>query len=218
MPFNPIDVFLHIDRYLAIVVGYFGHWSYFVLGFVIFMETGFVFMPFLPGDSLLFTAGAFMASGILSPIWTVPVMILGAILGDAINYIMGRWFSDHFLAGQPIRFVKKAHLEKTQAFYDKHGSRMIVLARFVPIVRTVAPFLAGLMEMNPRVFFSYNVFGGVLWASLFLAAGYFFGNIPAVKERFSLVVMGVVALSVSPLIFEALSAKWLKRADKLKRM
>lgn len=193
---NLIDIFLHLDKYLAIIISNYGMATYAVLFLVVFMETGFVVTPFLPGDSLLFAAGA-LAPLTTIDIWPVYILFLvAAILGDTINYWIGHFF------GLRMTFVKREHLEKTQKFYDKHGDITIILARFVPIVRTFAPFVAGIAKMDYRHFINYNVIGGFLWVTLFTWGGYFFGNLPFVKANFHYVVLVIIFLSVTPILFE----------------
>lgn len=214
-----VDLFLHIDKNLAIVIHNFGGWSYFLLFFVIFMETGFVVTPFLPGDSLLFAAGA-LASSVqafdIKLLW--PLMVLAAFLGDTANYWIG-----HFLGAKVFdpeaklsilglkikisKIFKPEYLHKAQAFYDKHGGIAIVLARFVPIVRTFAPFVAGVGKMHYEKFLSFNAVGGLLWVTIMLMSGYFFGNIPFVKENFHYVVVIIILISVVPILIEWLKSK-----------
>jgi membrane-associated protein len=193
-----VDFFLHIDKNLAIVIAQFGGWSYVILWLVIFMETGLVVTPFLPGDSLLFAAGALAAMGSFN-IWLLYLlMIVAAVLGDAVNYSIG-----HFIGPKAFnsksKLLKKEYLDKAQAFYDKHGGVAITLARFVPIVRTFAPFVAGIGKMKYSYFAFYNVMGGVAWVTLFLWGGYFFGNVPFVKENFHYVVVAIILISVVPI-------------------
>jgi len=204
---NIIDFFLHIDKNLAMVINQFGLWSYAILFFVIFMETGLVVTPFLPGDSLLFAAGALTASlGVfdIKLLWIL--MLLAAFLGDTANYWIG-----HFIGPKAFnsksRFLKKEYLDKAQAFYDKYGGKAIVLARFVPIVRTFAPFVAGIGKMHYGKFLSYNAIGGFIWVSLMLFAGYFFGNIEFVKTNFHYVVVVIIAVSLVPILVEVIKAK-----------
>ena len=211
---NLIDLFLHIDKHLATVIQYFGMWSYVVLFGVIFIETGLVIMPFLPGDSLLFAAGALSASVEAFNIVTLwLLMTVAAFLGDTVNYWIGhtigsKVFDPNFQFSifnfqiKLNKFFKKEYLDKAQAFYDKHGGKAIVLARFVPIVRTFAPFVAGVGEMRYGKFISYNAVGGLTWVSLFTLGGYFFGNIPFVKHNFELVVVAIVLVSVVPMVWE----------------
>lgn len=197
---SAIDVVLHIDTYLGQIIALFGNWTYLVLFVVVFAETGLVFTPFLPGDSLLFGIGAFTAQGYFN-IWLITVILMfAAILGDSVNYWAGYHIGEKILARS--RFVKREHLEKTKAFYHKHGKKTIILARFVPIVRTFAPFVAGVGKMEYATFLLYNVIGGVLWVGLFVLAGYFFGNIAFVKENFGLFIIGIIVLSFVPMLVE----------------
>jgi membrane-associated protein len=198
-----LDVFLHVDDHLHALLEAWGPWTYVLLFTIILCETGLVVMPFLPGDSLLFAAGA-MAALYPDDLGLVPLLVLlsiAAILGDTINYFLGRWIGPRAFSLNTW-FLKHEHLEKTQAFYDRHGGKTIVLARFVPIVRTFAPFVAGVGKMHYPTFLWFNVVGGLLWVVLCTVAGYFFGNIEAVKKHFELVVIGIVLVSVLPLAWE----------------
>ena len=198
-----LDVFLHVDDHLHALLEAWGPWTYVLLFAIILCETGLVVMPFLPGDSLLFAAGA-MAALYPDDLGLVPLLVLlsiAAILGDTINYFLGRWIGPRAFSLNTW-FLKHEHLEKTQAFYDRHGGKTIVLARFVPIVRTFAPFVAGVGKMHYPTFLWFNVVGGLLWVGLCTVAGYFFGNIEAVKKHFELVVIGIVLVSVLPLAWE----------------
>jgi membrane-associated protein len=198
-----LDVFLHVDDHLHALLDAWGPWTYVLLFAIILCETGLVVMPFLPGDSLLFAAGA-MAALYPDDLGLVTLLVLlsiAAILGDTINYFLGRWIGPRAFSLNTW-FLKHEHLEKTQAFYDRHGGKTIVLARFVPIVRTFAPFVAGVGKMHYPTFLWFNVVGGLLWVVLCTVAGYFFGNIEAVKKHFELVVIGIVLVSVLPLAWE----------------
>ena len=209
-----IDLFLHIDKNLAMVIEQFGMWSYVLLFGVIFCETGLVILPFLPGDSLLFAAGALSASLGSFNIWLLwGLMVLAAFVGDTVNYWIGhaagsKAFDPNFkfkilnLEIKTSKILKLEYLEKAQAFYDKHGGKAIVLARFVPIVRTFAPFVAGVGKMNYKNFITYNFFGGLTWVTLFTFGGYLFGNIPIVKENFHYMVVGIILFSVVPIVWE----------------
>ncbi len=201
-----IDIFLHLDVYLADVIQTYGTWTYALLFLVIFMETGFVVTPFLPGDSLLFAAGTFAALGAMDIRLLWLLMATAAIGGDTINYWIGHYIGPRAFSGN-VRFLKKEHLEKTHAFYEKHGGKTIILARFIPIIRTFAPFVAGVGAMTYSHFIAYNVVGGLLWVTLFLAGGYFFGNIPFVKQNFEFVILGIIFISVLPPILEYLKAR-----------
>ena len=208
---HAIDVFRHLDKYLADLVIEYGVWIYAILFLVIFCETGLVVTPFLPGDSLLFAAGAIAASATvgadgetvgLSMVIMVPLLIVAAILGDATNFAIGSRVGPAFLEKEKLPFIKRSHIAKTQAFYEKHGSKTIVMARFVPIVRTFAPFVGGIGKMEYRTFAIYNVVGAVAWVCVCAIAGYFFGNIPIVKKNFEFVVLGIIAVSVLPIAWE----------------
>ena len=207
-----LDLFLHLDEHLSTILQTFGGWTYALLFFVIFLETGFVVTPFLPGDSLLFAAGTFAALGELKLAWLFFLMAGAAILGDTVNYWVGHLLRDRAMAGN-IRFVKQEHLERTHAFYEKHGGWAVVLGRFVPIVRTFVPFVAGVGAMTYSRFVMFNVLGGTAWTVLFLSAGYFFGNIPAVKHNFSLVVLGIILVSVVPMAWEWWKARRRTRGE-----
>ncbi len=202
-----IDLFLHIDKNLAIVIQNFGMWSYGLLWLVIFMETGLVVTPFLPGDSLLFAAGALSASmGSFNIVWLWILMMVAAFLGDTVNYWIGHYIGPKAFQSKS-KLLKKEYLDKAQAFYDKHGGKAIVLARFVPIVRTFAPFVAGVGKMNYGSFLAYNAFGGFVWVTIFTIGGYFFGNIPIIKENFHYMVVGIILLSVVPIVYEVVKAR-----------
>jgi membrane-associated protein len=196
-----IDVFLHLDRHLAEVTRDYGAWTNALLFVIVFCETGLVVTPFLPGDSLLFTAGALGSLGTLN-VWVLFLLLsLAAILGDTANYWIGKKIGPRAFDGA-IRFLKQEHLSRTEAFYEKHGKKTIILARFVPIVRTFAPFVAGVGSMRYGTFIAYNVFGGVAWVAICVFSGYFFGNIPLVKRNFSLVVLAIIGISMLPLFWE----------------
>jgi membrane-associated protein len=195
-----IDLVLHFDRHLDAIVGNYGTWTYGLLFLIIFCETGLVVTPFLPGDSLLFAAGAVAARGLLSIPTLCVLLMIAAIAGDAVNYWIGRAAASGVLHSRYKRFVRQEHLDKTHAFYERHGAKTIVLARFVPIIRTFAPFVAGFGAMAYSRFTMYNVAGGVLWILLFVVGGYLFGNLPFVREHFSLVVAGVIVASFLPMV------------------
>lgn len=204
-----VDLVIHFDKYLGLVINYFGPASYFVLFLIIFCETGLVFLPFLPGDSLLFVAGTFAGTGALD-IWILFfTLTLAAILGDSVNYALGKFIGEKVFLKNGL--LKKEHLDKAKRFYEKYGGKTIVLARFVPIVRTVAPFVAGMGEMKYAKFIGFNILGGVLWVGLFLFAGYFLGSIPIIKENLTLLVFIVIIVSFLPVIVELVKHKLEKK-------
>lgn len=196
-----IDIFLHLDHHLAEIIQQFGTGSYLILFLIIFAETGLVVTPFLPGDSLLFAAGTFAALGSFDLLILLLLLIAAAVIGDSVNYWIGARIGERAFSGR-VRFLKTEHLERTRAFYARHGGKTIVLARFIPIIRTFAPFVAGVGRMHYPRFLAYNVAGAVLWVSLFVLGGYFFGNIPAVRSNFTLVILAIIALSVVPVVVE----------------
>lgn len=199
-----IDLFLHLDEYLSQIITQYGTWTYALLFFVIFMETGFVVTPFLPGDSLLFAAGTFAALDALN-IWVLlGLLIVAAIGGDTVNYWIGHTLGER---AYNIKWIKKEYLDKTHAFFEKHGGKTIFLARFVPIVRTFAPFVAGIGKMSYGFFIRWNFIGGIVWVLLFTLAGYFFGNIPFVRANFEFVIIAIILISVLPMGYEWLKAR-----------
>ncbi len=201
-----VDIFLHLDRHLSEVISQYGGWTYGLLFFVIFMETGFVVTPFLPGDSLLFAAGTFAALDALNLYVLIILLAVAAVLGDTANYWIGHTIGERAYSGD-IRWLRQDYLERTHAFFEKHGGKTIFLARFVPIVRTFAPFVAGVGRMSYGYFLSYNVLGAAAWVSLMSSAGYFFGNIPVVKHNFSLAIIGVILISLIPIAFEGIRSR-----------
>jgi membrane-associated protein len=203
---NIIDLFVHLDQHLSRVISEYGTWTHLILFLIVFCETGLVVTPFLPGDSLLFAAGAFAALGALDVRLVVLLLIAAAVLGDTVNYWVGAYVGPRAFRGD-VRFLRKEYLDRTHAFYEKHGGKTIILARFVPIIRTFAPFVAGVGAMSYRRFITYNVMGAVLWVSLFVLGGYFFGNIPTVRENFTLVILTIIGISVLPIVVEALRAR-----------
>lgn len=196
-----IDFVLNIDDHLLEIVGNYGTWTYAILFLIIFAETGFVVTPFLPGDSLLFAAGAIAATGVLDPFLLFLLLFVAAVMGDSVNYATGQYFGTRFFK-ENARIFKMAYLRKTEDFYEKYGGKTIIIARFVPIVRTYAPFVAGASRMNYSRFIQYNIGGGVLWVGLFIAAGYLFGNLPFVKENFSITVLLIIVASLVPIFVE----------------
>jgi membrane-associated protein len=197
-----IDYILHLDRHLNVVLASVGMWSYLLFFAIIFAETGLVVTPFLPGDSLVFTLGTLAATGSLHIGWLFVILCAAAILGDSANYAVGKYFGSLILKKQGAWFLKKEHIDRTHRFYEKYGSKTIVLARFVPIVRTFAPFVAGVGRMSYGHFLTYNVVGGLLWITLFVFGGYFFGSAPIVKNNFGLVIIVIIILSILPALIE----------------
>lgn len=208
-----IDFVLHMDVYLNDIITNYGAWTYGILFFVIFIETGFVIMPFLPGDSLLFAAGTFAALGALNPIYLFLLLTVAAIIGDTVNYSIGHYIGPKAFSGE-IKFLKKEHLDKTQAFYDKHGGKTIILARFIPIIRTFAPFVAGIGTMKYSKFILYNVVGAISWVAIFISLGYFFGNISFVQKNFELVIFAIIFISFIPPVLEVLKARRESKVEK----
>lgn len=197
-----IDLFLHLDTHLYELVSAYGPWVYLILFIVVFAETGLVVTPFLPGDSLLFATGAIAATGALDANALVGLLLVAAVLGDATNYWIGHFVGPKVFTRQKSWFFNPEHLHRTHAFYEKHGGKTIIIARFVPIIRTFAPFVAGIGDMSYRRFFSFNVVGALLWVPGLVYAGYFFGNLPVVKKNFSLVIFAIIGLSVLPMVVE----------------
>jgi membrane-associated protein len=199
-----IDFILHIDVHLAELVAQYGVWIYGILFLILFCETGLVVTPFLPGDSLLFVAGALAAlpSNSLDVHVMAFLMVCAAVLGDAVNYTIGRLFGNRLFSNPNSKIFRQSYLTKTHQFYDKHGGKTIILARFVPIVRTFAPFVAGMGHMSYRHFAAYNVVGGLLWVLLFTYAGYLFGDLPVVQENLKLLIVGIILVSILPGIIE----------------
>lgn len=207
-----IDLFLHLDRHLNNLVQEYGPWTYLILFVVIFCETGLVITPFLPGDSLLFAIGAFAAQGSLNIGLLFVLLSVAAILGDTVNYWIGYRVGPKVFTKENVRFLNKKHLERTHQFYERHGGKTIIIARFIPIVRTFAPFVAGIGKMSYWRFVAYNVFGGILWIAAALFSGYFFGNIPFVKDNFTLVILAIIVISVLPALIEYLRHRHLTPA------
>jgi membrane-associated protein len=197
-----IDVILHLDRYLVILVQDYGAWIYLILFLVIFAETGLVVTPFLPGDSLLFVAGTLAAAGGMDVVLLIVLLCIAAIAGDSVNYAIGKHVGERLV--RRGRFVKQSHIDRTHAFFAKYGGKTIIIARFVPIVRTFAPFVAGLGQMDYGRFLLFNVAGGILWVVSLTTAGYFFGNLPIVKDNLSLVIIGIIIASIMPGVIEYL--------------
>lgn len=212
-----VDIFIHLDVYLSEIISTYGIWTYALLFLVIFLETGFVVTPFLPGDSLLFAAGAFSALGSLNIFFLVGLLIVAAVGGDTVNYWIGHKLGDKVYTSE-IKWIKKEYIDRTQEFYKKHGGKTIFLARFVPIIRTFAPFVAGIGKMPYGYFISYNFVGGITWVMLFSMVGYFFGNIPFIKHNFSLVIIAIIFISILPMLYEALKNYRKKQMDRKKEI
>lgn len=196
-----LDFFLHLDVHLAEIISSYGLWTYLILFAIIFAETGFVVTPFLPGDSLIFAAATFAGLGLLNPLLLFVLLTAAAILGDSVNYAIGHAIGPRVFR-EDVRFLKREYLDRTHAFFEKYGGKTIILARFMPIIRTFAPFVAGVGAMTYGKFLLYNIMGGMLWVGLFTTLGYFFGNIPAVQENFTFVILGIIFISVLPPIVE----------------
>jgi len=199
-----VDFILHIDVHLAELVAQYGIWIYAILFLILFCETGLVVTPFLPGDSLLFVAGALAAlpGNDLNVHLMVTLLVIAAILGDAVNYTIGRLFGEKLFSNPNSKIFRRSYLDKTHAFYDRNGGKTIILARFVPIVRTFAPFVAGMGHMSYRHFALYNVTGALLWVLLFSYAGYLFGDLPVVQENLKLLIVGIIVVSILPGVIE----------------
>ena len=210
-----IDFILHIDQHLVALTAQYGAWLYAILFWIVFCETGLVVTPFLPGDSLLFAAGAVAAAsqGNLNVHVVAGVLLAAAILGDAVNFAIGKYFGAKLFANPNSKIFKQEYLHKTHAFYEKYGGKTIILARFVPIVRTFAPFVAGMGDMNYSKFIRYNIIGALAWVLLLTYLGYWFGNLPMVKDNFGKVVIGIIVVSVLPMVFEMIKAKMGKQND-----
>ena len=202
-----IDFVLHIDQHLIELTQTYGLWIYAILFLIVFCETGLVVTPFLPGDSLLFAAGAVAALGGMNVHIAAALLLAAAVIGDAVNFAIGKYFGEKLFAKPDSRVFKREYLDKTHAFYEKYGGKTIILARFVPIVRTFAPFVAGMGDMHYGRFIRYNVIGALMWVGLLTYAGYFFGELPVVKNNFGLVVIGIIVVSVLPMAVEIAKAK-----------
>jgi membrane-associated protein len=197
-----LDIFLHIDKHLSELIQNYGLWTYLIMFTIIFLETGLVVTPFLPGDSLLFAAGTFAALGALDMLWLFVILSIAAIAGDTVNYWIGAYVGPKVFHKEKVRFLNKEYLDRTHQFYEKYGGKTIIIARFVPIIRTFAPFVAGIGSMTYWRFISYNVIGGIAWIVLCTLAGFFFGNLPIVKENFSLVILAIIIISILPGVIE----------------
>ncbi len=196
------DILLHSDKHLADIFTQYGLWIYAILFLIIFAETGFVVTPFLPGDSLLFATGALAATGGFNPHLMVVLLIVAAILGDTVNYWIGSYFGVKVFNKPKSRFFNPEHLRRTHAFYEKYGGKTIIFARFIPIIRTFAPFVAGIGEMSYAKFLAFNVIGGIVWVASFIYAGFWFGGMPIVKKNFTLVILAIIVISILPAVIE----------------
>jgi membrane-associated protein len=214
MDFNPIDLVLHLDVYLDMLVTNYGTWIYAILFMVIFCETGLVVMPFLPGDSLLFIAGAVAAGGGMDPVLLAGLLMLAAILGDSTNYVIGRTAGEKLFSNPNSKIFRRDYLQKTHDFYDKHGGKTVTLARFLPIIRTFAPFVAGVAKMPYPRFFAFSVLGTILWVGGLVTLGFFFGNVPFIKSNLSLLVVGIILLSLVPMIIGVVRSRFGNAASK----
>jgi membrane-associated protein len=195
---DALDFFLHLDRHLSEIIGRYGTWTYGILALIVFCETGLVVTPLLPGDSLLFAAGSFAALGSLDPVLLNVLLFVAVIAGDNVNYWIGRFTGPRAFTGES-RLFRREYLERTHEFFQRHGGKTVVLARFIPIVRTFSPFVAGIGAMGYPRFLAYSLAGGAAWVSGFVWAGYYFGNLPAVRNNFSFVILGIIAVSVAPI-------------------
>ncbi|MBI4665321.1 MAG: DedA family protein [Nitrospinae bacterium] len=213
-----VDVMLHLDKYLGYIIGLYGAWTYVILFAIIFMETGLVVTPFLPGDSLLFAVGAFSALGHFDVYLVAGLLIIAAVLGDMLNYWIGYYVGPKVFYKENSWLIDKKNLIKTRDFFERHGGKTIIIARFMPIIRTFAPFVAGIGRMRYARFFAYNVTGAISWVALFVFGGYYFGAIPVVKQNFTLVIMGIIVISITPGVYH-FTRSWLdsRKAGKLKQ-
>ena len=197
-----IDIFIHLDKHISLVLQTFGAWTYLIVFLIIFCETGFVVTPILPGDSLLFGLGTFAARGDLDVVWLILLLSVAAVGGDTVNYAIGKYVGPRVFTQKDSRLFKKEYLDRTHKFYEKYGGITIIVARFMPIVRTFAPFVAGIGRMSYGRFLSYNVIGGISWILLFITGGYYFGNLPFVKANFTFVIIAIIIISMLPGIIE----------------
>ena len=216
MDFNPIDIVLHLDVYLDMLVNNYGPWIYAILFLVIFCETGLVVMPFLPGDSLLFIAGAVAAGGGMDPVLLAGLLMLAAILGDSTNYIIGRTAGEKLFSNPNSKIFRRDYLQKTHDFYDRHGGKTVTLARFLPILRTFAPFVAGVGKMPYPRFFMFSILGTILWVGGLVTLGYFFGNVPFIKKNLSLLVVFIILLSLIPMIIGVFRSRFGRSSSEAK--
>jgi membrane-associated protein len=196
------DIFMHLDKHLGSVIQAYGTWTYLILFLIIFCETGLVVTPILPGDSLLFAAGAFAAIGAFEVMWLFILLSVAAVAGDTVNYWVGSYMGPKVFHKENVRFLNREYLDRTHQFYEKHGGKTIIIARFMPIIRTFAPFVAGIGKMTYLHFISYNIVGGIVWIAVFIFGGYYFGNIPLVKRNFTLVILAIIFFSILPGVIE----------------
>ncbi len=210
---NFVNVILHIDNYLSLIVQQYGMLTYVILFLIVFLETGLVVTPLLPGDSMLFAAAAIAAMGGMNIFTLFVTLYIAAVLGDTVNYHIGKKIGKKILEKEEVKFVNKEYLRKAQGFYEKHGSMTIVIARFIPIIRTFAPFVAGIGEMNYSKFIPYNIIGGGLWVTLFLGGGYLFGNLSFIKEHFSYVLIAIIIISLMPGVIVFIKEKIKKKEN-----
>jgi len=209
-----IDFILHLDKYISILIQDFGLWTYLILFLIVFCETGLVVTPFLPGDSLLFAVGAFAAKGSLNILWSFIILSAAAIIGDTVNYWIGHILGPKVFNNEKSRFFKKEYLDRTHQFYEKYGGETIIIARFVPIIRTFAPFVAGIGSMTYWKFLSYNIIGGIGWVAIFVFGGYFFGRIPFVEKNFTVIIFVIIIISMLPGIIEIIRHRRNARKEK----
>lgn len=202
-----IDFILHIDVHLTELFNHYGLWIYGILFLIIFCETGLVVTPFLPGDSLLFAAGALVAGSVLDVNLMALIVVIAAVLGNITNYTIGRFFGAQLFKNPDSKIFRRDYLERAQQFYEKHGGKTIIMTRFVPIFRTFAPFVAGMSGMKYPRFIAFNIIGALAWVGLFLYAGYHFGNIPAIRKNFTLLILGILVVSILPIVYEAIKAR-----------
>ncbi|RRV47649.1 DedA family protein [Pseudomonas sp. p106] len=207
MDFNPLDLILHLDAYLDLLVTNYGPWIYAILFTVIFCETGLVVMPFLPGDSLLFIAGAVAAGGGMDPVLLAGLLMAAAIMGDSTNYVIGRTAGERLFNKPDSKIFRRDYLQRTHEFYERHGGKTVTLARFLPILRTFAPFVAGIAHMHYSRFLAFSVAGSLLWVGGLVTLGYFFGNVPFIKQHLSLMVVGIIFLSLVPMVLGLLRGR-----------
>jgi membrane-associated protein len=208
---NLLDIVLHLDVKLLEMVAQYGVWIYAILFAIIFSETGFVVTPFLPGDSLLFVAGAIAATGEMNAHLIFLLLSIAAVLGNTVNYLIGRWLGKSFFKDRGARWLNPKHLDKAHAFYERHGGKAIVISRFIPIVRTYVPFVAGMAAMGAKEYTVYNVMGGVLWVGLLTYAGFFFGDIPWVRGNITVITLGVIVVSLLPLVYAFVKSRTRKQ-------